>query len=125
MPLDPGTPSRLFPDGFGSPGDIIVSMSDSSVSFIFAVTKMVGGVKFRSSDVGFSSCFQQPTEEENCPVRFGCRWSDLEGDRRVTHALQNYCGCMEHELQTLGGPITYKLNYQCMFQLLKKHFFIS
>lgn len=71
MPLDPGTPSRLFPDGFGSPGDIIVSMSDSSVSFIFAVTKMVGGVKFRSSDVGFSSCFSNLPRKRTAQLGLG------------------------------------------------------
>lgn len=61
MPLEPGTPSRLLPqDCFGMAGDKD-SRSDSA-SRLFAVTKMVGGVKVRSREVGFSSCLSSLEE---------------------------------------------------------------
>lgn len=58
MPLLPGTPSRLFPpDCLGMIGDIVDSRSDSASLMLFAVTMIVGGLKVRSREVGFSSCF--------------------------------------------------------------------
>lgn len=62
MPLEPGTPSKLLPqDCFGMAGDMD-SRSDSASLRLFAVTMMVGGVKVRSREVGFSSCFSSLEE---------------------------------------------------------------
>lgn len=55
-------------------GDIVESRSDSA-SLRFAVTMIMGGVKVRSSDVGFSSCFSSLEERTTqLGMGFQVRW---------------------------------------------------
>lgn len=53
-PFAPGTLSKLLDGGLSEAGGDIKS---DSASLAFAVTMMMGGVKVRSNEVGFSSCF--------------------------------------------------------------------
>lgn len=57
MPVELGTPKKWPVDWGGIVGEFGSKSSDSASLRLVAVTMIVGGVKLRSRDVGFSSCF--------------------------------------------------------------------
>ena len=82
MPLDPGTLNKLLPAlCFGMAGDMD-SRSDSASLRSFAVTMIVGGVKVRSRDEGFSICFSS-LEERTVQLGVGFGQTNRETEELI------------------------------------------